>query len=197
MNDIPPDDLAAEPTTDAGADAIRPWIGLLGWTAFSLAVVAGLQVFLAILAGLTVRADARLGTAYKVGASFLEVMDAVPIGLFLVVAVVVLAIPSVAGIATSGRDERITSATLGIVAGLSFLVMLFAILAALTRLEILDLRGENVTTAVRWVLLSFVIRNAGTALIAFVISLLLIRGRLDLGPVPPPPATDVAASPTS
>ena len=180
------DDTPAYATPSRATETLptRPWVAVVSWTAFWLAVVAGLQVFLAILAGLTVKADARLGTAYKIGASFLEVLDAFPIGLILVLSVMLVAVPVVAGVATSGRDERITSSTLGIVAGLSFLLLIFSVLAALTGLEIRDLKGQPVTAAVRWVLLSFVIRNAGTAAIAFGASLILIRSRLDLGPVP-------------
>lgn len=181
MDDTP---AYAPPSGTSAASPARPWVGVLSWTAFWLAVVAGLQVFLAILAGLTVKADARLGTAYKIGASFLEVLDAVPIGLMLVLSVVLVVVPVVAGVAISGRDERVTSSTLGMVAGLSFLLFIFSILAALTGLEIRDLKGQPVTAAVRWVLLSFVVRNAGTAVIAFAASLILIRSRLDLGPVP-------------
>lgn len=184
--------MEANPPAAQASSEPAPYAGLLPWIALGLAVIGSLQILGAVLAGLTVRLDARLGTAYKVGTSLLTSLDAFPVGLVFVAAAALIA---VAGAAPRASGERtrvaaVASLALGITAGFSFVLLFLPVLAALARLEAIELAGQTVTSTIRWVLATFVVRHSGTALVAFIASIVMIRSRLDLGPVqsPPPPA---------
>lgn len=166
----------------------RPARPLFAWMALGLAVVGGLQILGAVLAGLTVRLDARLGTAYKIGTSLLTSLDAFPVGLVFV-AVVALVVAAGPGHGRRDRADSVAALALGVTVAFSFVLIFLPVLAALSRLEAIDLAGQSVTSTIRWVLITFVVRHSGTAAIAFAGALVLIRGRIDLGPVPPAPPT--------
>lgn len=176
---------AFPPAPAARRDAAAPWVGLVTWTAFALAVMSALQVFGSMLAGLAI-GEAPFGAAYKVGYSFLTSMNEFPLGLAFIVVIALVALPSVGHATTTPKHDRTAAVTLGITAGFSFLLVILAILAILARLEFLDVQGQDVSGVTTRVLITFFIRHAGTAGIAFFAALFAIRSRVDLGPVPPP-----------
>lgn len=176
---------AAEPATGGAPASGVPWVGLTIWMALALAVVSALQVFGSMLAGLAI-GSAPFGAAYKIGYSFLTSMNEFPLGLAFIVVIGLIALPAAAGATTTPKHDRAAAVTLGLTAGFSFLLVILAILAILARLEFLSVQGQDVSPVTTRVLVTFFIRHAGTAAIAFAASLFAIRSRIDLGPVPPP-----------
>ena len=164
MSDVEPEPQPEPAPPVAPATLTPAWVPILGGTALALAIVAALA-FLGIVAqGFAVQQ--RLNTFDKLGVAFLQNLDDTPLGVMLVLAVVLVMLPVVVDAVRDARDDRRAQLTLAIVAVVAALVAVAAVAGVLTRLRLDDARGQEVTSATRRALATFVVRNLGTALVA-------------------------------
>ena len=181
-----PDALPVEP-----APATNPLVGLLSWCGLALAILASLEVVAIVAQGVAIK-QANLGPLYRLGYAFLTNLDAVPLGLILVVAVVLVVLPKVAGQVTDEAQDRQAAFTLGLVGAFALLIVIGSILAVASRIRVDHLRHAAVTSLTWRVLISYLIRNLGTALVALVAAGLALRSRFER---PTPIAEAVTPSP--
>ena len=182
-DDSPPDH--GETIGVAAAAPANPIVALLGWCGLALAVLATLEVVAIVAQGVAIR-QASLGPIYRLGYAFLTNLDAVPLGLILIGAVVLVLLPVLTGHATTEGQDRQAAFTLGLAASFSLLIVVGAILAVAARVRVDHIRGAAVTSLTWRVLISYLIRNLGTALIALVAALVALRTRFG----PPPARSD-------
>lgn len=184
----PPDAPPAEQR-----QATNPLVGLLGWCGLALAILAALEVVAIVAQGVAIK-QANLGSIYRLGYAFLTNLDAVPLGLILLVAVVLVVLPKLAGRPTDEAQDKQAAFTLGLVGAFSLLIVIGAILAVASRIRVDHLRHAAVTSLTWRVLISYLIRNLGTALIALLAAVISLRARFER-PVPTASAEAVTPSP--
>jgi hypothetical protein len=178
----PPPADAAQATDVADAAPIAPageptaWAGWLNGTAWALTVLVALQLLGIVAQGLTLTGQ-NVNRVHKIGFIFLRDLDAVPLGIMLIAAVVLVSLPVLARRAVTGRQERSAVRLLGVVGVLALLVALGALLAVPADLRIADVQNQDVTAVRRWFLTTFLIRNLGTALVAFAAAAAALRAR--------------------
>jgi hypothetical protein len=199
MTDQPPpfDEVAEEIVAASPTPTPVPvWAGLCTGTGLALVAVAAL-VFLGIVAqGLAVEQDTSVW--YRLGIAFLRNLDASPVGLMLIVAVGLVAVPILTGAVGDRRATRQESVALGVAAAIAVLVAMGAVLGVITRLHFDTAPGQEITTVTRRVLATFVVRNLGPALVAFGATVALVRARVPVAVTPSPyggsggPGTDPA-----
>jgi hypothetical protein len=151
-------------------------VGLLSWCGLALAALAALEVVAIVAQGVAIR-QANLGAIYRLGYAFLTNLDAVPLGLILLVAVVLVVLPVVTHQPTNEAQDRQAAFTLGLVASFSLLIVLGAALAVAARVRVDHLRSAAVTSLTWRVLISYLIRNMGTSLVALLASVVALRTR--------------------
>ena len=181
----PPDAPPAEQR-----QATNPLVGLLGWCGLALAILAALEVVAIVAQGVAIR-QANLGSLYRLGYAFLTNLDAVPLGLILLVAVVLVVLPKVAGQPTNEAQDRQAAFTLGLAASFALLIVIGSALGVAARIRVDHLRSAAVTSLTWRVLISYLIRNLGTALIALIAASIALRSRFER----PPAAVTVTPSP--
>ncbi len=192
MDDLPVTGAAGSSVTSDRHSPVAPWTGLFTGIALALAVVAALQILGATMAGLAVPQEP-LGTSYNVGYLFFKTLDAFPIGLVFILAVVLTLLPSMVDARTTARQNRAATVALGITAAFGFLLIVMSVLAILASIQFVEARGQKLGPVPQRELMTFFVRHVGTSVIAFAAALFAIRSRVDLGPVGPRPAT--AATP--
>jgi hypothetical protein len=174
-------------------EAPHPLVALLAWCGLALAVMATLEVVAIVAQGVAIH-QARLGPVYRLGYAFLTNLDTVPLGLILLLAVVLVVLPVVAGRATDEALDRQAAFTLGLVASFSLLIAVGSILAVAARVRVDHLRSVAVTSLTWRVLISYLIRNLGTALISLLAAVVALRTRFGRT-IAPGPAETVTPSP--
>ena len=189
VTDVPETEPTPEPApvevSQVPAAEPRPnWAGLLTGTGLALAIVSALA-FLGIIAqGFAVQQ--RLNLFDRLGVAFLQNLDDTPLGLMLIVATVVITLPVVLDAVRDARDDRRAQLALVLIALVAALVAVAAVVGVLPRLRLDDARGQEVTSATRRALATFLVRNFGTALVALGACLPALRLRSTRTVVPPP-----------
>ena len=180
------DAAPTEPTT-----ATSPLVGLVSWCGLALAVLAALEVVAIVAQGVAIK-QANLGSLYRLGYAFLTNLDTVPLGLILLVAVVLVVLPKLAGQPTDDAHDRQAAFALGLAGSFALLIVIGSILGVTARIRVDHLRSAAVTSLTWRVLISYLIRNMGTALLALVAAGIGLRTRFDR---PDPVAETVTPSP--
>lgn len=180
------DAAPTEPTT-----ATSPLVGLVSWCGLALAVVAALEVVAIVAQGVAIK-QANLGSLYRLGYAFLTNLDTVPLGLILLVAIVLVVLPKLAGQPTDDAHDRQAAFALGLAGSFALLIVIGSILGVTARIRVDHLRSAAVTSLTWRVLISYLIRNMGTALLALVAAGIGLRTRFDR---PDPVAETVTPSP--
>ena len=186
MTDVPETDPtpASEPAAVPTGDPRHRWTALLTGTGLALAVVSALA-FLGIVAqGFAVQQ--RLNVFDRLGVAFLQNLDDTPLGLMLIVATVIITLPVVVDAVRDARDDRRAQLALAVIVVVAALVAVAAVVGVVTRLRLDDARGQEVTSATRRALATFLVRNLGTALVALGACLPALRLRSPSSVTPPP-----------
>ena len=155
------------------------WAGVSIGAGVALAGVAALSLVGVIAQGFAV--SERTGVVYKMGIAFLRNLDATPIGIMALVAIALVAAPSLAGAPVTDRQRSLVTATFTLVLVACLVVVFGSVLGVITRLHF----DRDLDAATRRVLATFVVRSMGPAIIAFGAALALVP-RLPR-PVTPPP----------
>ncbi len=169
-------------TAAASAPSAPPpplWVGLVTWIAVALVALVALQ-----LVGIIAQAGALKATGLtysdKLGYAFLQNLDQAPLGFELLVAVVLVLAPVAGRQRTSEGQDRAAMIVLVGAAGLALLIMIGGIIGVPARIHIIHLSqapANKVTSVVRRVLFTFIIRNVGTAALALVAAIGAVRVR--------------------
>ena len=154
----------SEPVPAAETDP-SSWAGVATGTGLALAVVAALALLGVLAQGFAVEQDT--GIAYKQGIAFLRNLDATPIGLMALFTVILVAAPALAGLPATARINRNAAVALTIVLCVCLIVIFGTVLGVITRLHFDQGPGQQITSATRRVLATFVLRSMGPALVAF------------------------------
>ena len=133
-----------------------------------MAVVAALSLAGVIAQGFAV--SERTGLAYKMGIAFLRNLDYTPVGIMAVLAVVLVAAPGLAGTPVTARQRRQATVAFGLVLAVCLVVVFGTVLGVITRLHF----DDDLDSATRRVLATFVVRSMGPALIAFAAAMALL-----------------------
>jgi hypothetical protein len=148
---------------------------VLSWASLAIAVLALAEVIGMFTVGLAVNVK-RMSFPIRQGYAFLTDLEKSPIGLALIAAAVL------AAIAVARRDDEesanVTRAALWVIVGVSAILGIATILAVLARFRVGEIApDQRVDSITRRVLVVFVIRNFGSAIVAILIALSsLFRG---------------------
>jgi hypothetical protein len=164
------------------------WAGVSIGAGLALAAVAALSVVGVIAQGFAV--GERTGVAYKMGIAFLRNLDATPVGIMALVAVALVAAPSLAGAPVTERQRRQVAAAFATVLVVCLVVIFGSVLGVITRLHF----DKDIDAATRRVLATFVVRSMGPAVVAFGAALAIVP-RLPRPVTPPSYAEEDGAEP--
>lgn len=172
-------------TTDPATQLEAPaWTSVATGAGLALALVALLSIVGVIAQGFAVEQDT--GVFYKLGIAFLRNLDATPVGLMALVALLLVAAPAVAGTPATSRQNRQAAIAIGVASFVCLVVIFGSVLGVVTRLHFDQGPGQAITTATRRVLATFVVRSMGPALVAFGVAIGLLPVRFPR-PVTPTP----------
>jgi hypothetical protein len=156
-----PDALPPEPSTP-------PWASLVTSLGLGLAVVVTAQVLAAIAEGMSLKRTEPQGLAgdafHRMGYAFSSLGGTVL--LFLVVAVVLVSLPSWLGARTSPRRETLAAATLALSVVMAVVIGVGSILTVRYNLHLYSASHRPVPTFVRLQLVFFLLGALGTAAVA-------------------------------
>lgn len=186
MSDAEPEpepEAEPEPAVAAGPP-VPPWVPILTGAGLALAVISALALVGIVAQGFAVRQ--RLNAFDKLGVAFLQNLDDTPLGIMLILAIVLVALPAALNAVTDTRDDLRAQLTLVIVVLVAALVAVAAVAGVVTRLRLDDARGQAVTNATRFALLTFLVRNFGAAMIAVGAALGVMRLRSPRSVTPSP-----------
>ena len=151
------------------SEAEQPtWAGVSIGAGLALAAVAALSLVGVIAQGFAV--SERTGVVYKMGIAFLRNLDATPIGIMALVAIALVAAPSLAGVPVTDRQRSMGAAAFAVVLVACLVVVFGSVLGVITRLHF----DRDLDAATRRVLATFVVRSMGPAIIAFGAALALV-----------------------
>ena len=181
------EDTEIAPETVTGEPPPPLWVGLVTWVAVALVALVALQVIGIIFQAGSLKAT---GLTYsdKLGYAFLQNLDQAPLGLELLAAVVLVLLPVIARQRTTGSQDRAAMIVLVGTAALGLLIAIGGIIGVPARLHIIDLQNQKVTSVVRRVLFTFVVRNVGTAVLAGAAAIAAVRVRFAPRATVPPPS---------
>lgn len=136
--------------------------------AVALAVVQLAQLAGILAQGLAISSGGeglRGDVAHRIGFAFLQ--NGGPVnGLVLVVAAALCTLPAVAGLELDLRLRARRNLAVALAAGAAIVVTVGAVLAARTRVHVLDLQGEDLTSLTKRVLITYLVGTVGTAAVA-------------------------------
>jgi hypothetical protein len=166
-----PDPADASETTPTPAGPRPPaWVGFVTWSALAIVVLVALQLLGVFLQGAALK-DTGLDLQYRIGFAFLDNLDKGPLGFELVLAILLAMAPVIVREPTTHRHDVVAQVVLAASAGLALLVIIGGVLGVPTRIHLvhIDREGSNtVTPVLQRVLMTFVVRNVGPALLALV-----------------------------
>lgn len=168
--DAAPDDIpTADETTPAPLEPADATARLLAGTGLALAALAALELIGTITVGLAVHVS-RLNFTSRQGYAFLTQLEKSPVGLVLVVAALVAALAALRT-RSDARTAQLATIALWVVIGCAALLGIATILAVLARFRVgeIDPR-QQVDPIMRRVLVVFVIRNFGAAVVALLVA---------------------------
>jgi len=164
------------------------WAGISIGAGLALAAVAALAIVGVIAQGFAVSEDT--GVAYKMGIAFLRNLDYTPAGIMALLAVALVAAPTLAGAPITARQQRHSTIAFGLVLAVCLVVVFGTVLGVITRLHF----DTDLDAATRRVLATFVVRSMGPAIIAFGAAMAVLP-RFPRAVTPPPYAEDGGAAP--
>jgi hypothetical protein len=144
------------------------WAGVSIGAGLALAAIAALSLVGVFAQGFAV--SERTGVAYKMGIAFLRNLDATPVGLMALVALALVAAPSLAGAPVTARQRRHVAIAFVTVLVVCLVTVYGSVLGVITRLHF----DKDLDAATRRVLATFVIRSMGPAVVAFGAALALV-----------------------
>ena len=150
------------------------WANLVTTSGLCLAVVGGIWQLLAMASGVSGRFDSGTDFLHKVGAGLARTGPVQ--GLVLLVAAVLVALPSFFGDRNARTFDDAAGTALGICAASAILGAIGAVMTFRYGIHIVDTNGQ-VTTAITLSLLSDLVATAGVALAAFATALMALRTR--------------------
>jgi hypothetical protein len=164
------DEVAAAVGDDAG---VPLWAGVLTGAGLGLAVVQALVIVGTVAQGTAIeRFDGDF--FHKVGVALLSNVGSAN-GLMLVVAAVLVSLPTLLGVPSTELHRRRRAITFGLVSVLAVLLILGTPLAVRARVRVLDVSRQSVDALARRVLATYVAGTLGTALVALGTALGLAR----------------------
>lgn len=184
---VPPEDLVADTTPEDSAGGEPPpsathppiWVGLSIALGLALAAVVTSQVLAAISEGMALEGREPQGVAgdvlHRLGYPFGSL--GASSGLYLILAVVFVAIPPLARYRTTDRQDLMTAITLGLTTVISAVLAVGSILAVRYNLHLYSGSNRATPAFVRIQLIAFLLGALGSAAIAFVGSLTTMRLR--------------------
>ena len=178
--------VTAAPTSSTAADTVLAslpkgllagtgtWANLVTTSGLCLSVVAGLWQLIALASGVSSRAVDGTDVLHKVGAGLGRTGPAH--GLMLLVAVLLVALPSFLGDRNAHRLDDAAGTALGICAASAILGAVGAVMTFRFGIHAADISGQ-VTAPIALSSLSDLIGTAGASLTAFATSLMALRTR--------------------
>jgi len=180
----------------APTPAAPAWVGLVTWAALAIVVLVALQIAGFIGQAVALGSQAKtLNFSDRLGYSFLQNLDQAPIGFEMFIAVLLTLAPAIARRPTSRQHDRIAQYVLVATVGLSLVTIIGGVIGVPARVHILHLSKQPVTGVIKWVLITFVIRNVLTAVLALVVALGAVTARFGPRRVAAAPVT--AAEPAA
>lgn len=154
-------ELEAPPAESAPKVAVDPVHRIMATTGLGLAVLALAELLGTITVGLAVNVD-RMNFPTRQGYAFLTQLEKSPVGLVLIVAAALAAIATL-----RSADPKLSRAALWVAVGAGVLLGLGTLLSVMARFRVADLAASQpVDSLTRRVLVVFVIRNFGAAVLA-------------------------------
>jgi hypothetical protein len=189
---LPPEDLADDVVPEERAPAEPPplqppvWASLSTTLGLALAVVVTAQVLAAISEGMALKSNQPQGVPgdvlHRLGYPFGSL--GASSGLYLILAVVSVAIPALARQRTSDRLDLMAAITLGLTTVISGVLAIGSILAVRYNLHLYSGARRATPAFVRIQLIAFLLGALGSSAIAFVGSLTAMRLRDTSGHAP-------------
>jgi hypothetical protein len=173
----------ADETETPDSDPTEPpppfWVGLVTWLAVALVALIALQLIGIVFQASALKAP---GLTYsdRLGYAFLQNLDQAPLGFELLIAVLLVLTPVVARQRTTSGQDRAAQVVLVGAAALALVIAIGGIIGVPARIHIIHKlpAGQNqVTSVIRRVLFTFVIRNVGMAALAMVAAIGAVRVR--------------------
>lgn len=170
----------ADTSVDDYEEGLSRWAGLLSTLGVALVAVVAAQVVASILQGLALpeQLDAnsvRTDLLHRLGFPFGNLGPVT--ALLLVAGLVLMSLPRLLGLATSGLQERMISVMLLVAVVLAVLIALGSLLAVRNSLHEYTARGASPPSYVRIGFASFLLGTLGTAAVALFGSLAAINAR--------------------
>jgi hypothetical protein len=179
-----------EPAPEPDLDPRASWTGVATGAGLALATVAALSVLGVLSQGFVVAEKTSL--VYKMGIAFLRNLDYTPAGIMAVLALALVAAPALAGTPTTARQNRQAAIAFGLVIVTCLVVVFGSVLGVITRLHF----DQQITSATRRVLATFVVRSMGPALVAFGAAVALLQTRFPRPVTPAPYAAGEGGEPS-
>lgn len=199
MTDLPPADRPEpqdpQPDVQAGDDAADfdddvdelallgestpppAWVGMVTIAGLGLAVVTALDLIGMIAQGVAVDTD-KLSILYKIGLAFAQQLTKGGLGgVALIVALLLVCLPSIGGRTTTDQQDRAAALAIGVSTAFAVVLMVGAVLGVAAQLRILDLSSQDLDSRMQRELATFVIRHVGTGAIALLMGLAALRVR--------------------
>jgi hypothetical protein len=173
--DVAPEDMPEPETRVVVAEPVDATARLLAGTGLALAVLGLLELLGTSVVGLSVKA-AKLNFGSRQGYAFLTQLEKSPVGLLLVVAALVAA---AAGLRrrSDARTAQLTTYASWAVIVAAVILGIGTVLAVLARFRLADLTANQPVDALtRRILVVFLIRNFGAAVVALLIAVGAVFG---------------------
>lgn len=153
------------------------WVGMVTTAGLALAVVTALDLIGMIAQGVAVDTD-KLSVLYKIGLAFAQQLTKGGLGgVALIVALLLVCLPSIGGRTTTDRHDRAAALAIGVVTAFAVVLMVGAVLGVGAQLRVLDLSSQDLDSRMQRELATFVIRHVGTGAIALLMGLAALRVR--------------------
>jgi hypothetical protein len=141
---------------------------VLSWAGLAIAVLAMAEIISTMTVGLAVNVK-KMNFPIRQGYAFLTMLEKSPVGLALIVAAVFALLA--AAKANDGETKRLTTVALWIVIGTAAVLGVATILSVMARFRVAELvPDQRVDSITRRVLVTFVIRNFGAAIVAILLA---------------------------
>lgn len=153
------------------------WVGMVTIAGLGLAVVTALDLIGMIAQGVAVDTD-KLSILYKIGLAFAQQLTKGGLGgVALIVALLLVCLPSIGGRTTTDQQDRAAALAIGVSTAFAVVLMVGAVLGVAAQLRILDLSSQDLDSRMQRELATFVIRHVGTGAIALLMGLAALRVR--------------------
>jgi hypothetical protein len=175
------DEVEDDEDLDDDVDTGPRWVGVVTMLGLALVAVIVAQVVASIIEGFMVRADRMEPTGietdllHRLGFPFGNLGP--PAALFLVVALVLISLPTILGEETSDVQDRLVGVALAVIAVVALIIALGGLLAVRNSLHEYTGRNSPVPPYARVGFTSFLLGTLGTAAAALFGALAMINAR--------------------